>query len=228
MITSWLGDSFWNLRYPGDNDKTLHQLTTCSQYRCSCSIIHLWLNDCQSPEFGWAVFLDYFIYIVSCGRPSQLRRFIKHILLRTKPRIRLVSATGPGNPPAVRVWTLKTGRVGSRTVQTPDLQTRGGRNPYPYPSTRRIRRVGLHPWVPICGCAFHFSHLWSHSDMLLLIVKFSHWFITVHFRRISRRDVQNKNTHTHNHILKICVDKASTIFGLASSVIWVVCDHKHP
>jgi hypothetical protein len=34
----------------------------------------------------------------------------------------LVLATGPGNPPAVRVRTGKTVRFGSRTVQKPDPQ----------------------------------------------------------------------------------------------------------
>jgi len=53
----------------------------------------------------------------------------------------LVLATGPGNPPAFRVWTAKTGRFGSRTVQKPDPLTLGGPNPDLYPSTRGFRRV---------------------------------------------------------------------------------------
>ena len=83
----------------------------------------------------------------------------------------LVLATGPGNPPAVRVWTAKTGRFGSRPVQETDPLTLGGPNPDPYPSTRGFRRVWLDPSVPISGSAFRVSHLWLHSDMLLLIVK---------------------------------------------------------
>jgi len=83
----------------------------------------------------------------------------------------LVLATGPGNPPAVRVLTAKTGRFGSRPVQKPDPLTLGGPNPVPYPSTRGFRRVWLDLSVPISGSAFRVSHLWSHSDMLLLIVK---------------------------------------------------------
>jgi len=86
-------------------------------------------------------------------------------------RYSLVLATGPGNPPAVRVWTANTGRFGSRTVQQPDRLTLGGPNPDPYPSTRGFRRVWLDPSVPMSGSAFRVSHLWSHSDMLLLIVK---------------------------------------------------------
>ena len=83
----------------------------------------------------------------------------------------LVLATGPGNPPAVRVWTAKTGRFSSRPGQKPDPLTLGGPNPDPYPSTRVFRRVWLDPSVPISCSAFRVSHIWSHSDMLLLIVK---------------------------------------------------------
>jgi len=101
----------------------------------------------------------------------------------------LVLATGPGNLPAVRVWTAKTDWFGSRTVQKPDTQTLGGPNPDPYPSTRRFRRFWLDPSVPISGSAFRVSQRWSHSDMLLIIVKYWHWYVTVHFRCIRRLDV---------------------------------------
>jgi len=84
----------------------------------------------------------------------------------------IVLATGPGDPPAVRVWTAKTGRFGSRTGQKPDPQTLGGPNPDLYPSTLGFRQVWLDPSVPISGSAFRVSHLWSHSDMRLLIVKY--------------------------------------------------------
>ena len=83
----------------------------------------------------------------------------------------VVLATCPGNLPAVRVWTAKTGRFGSRPVQKPDLLTLGRPNPDRYPSTRRFRWVWRDLSVPISGSAFRVSHLWWHSDMLLLIVK---------------------------------------------------------
>jgi hypothetical protein len=140
----------------------------------------------------------------------------------------IVLATGPGNPPAVRVWTAKTGWFRSRTGLKPDPQTLGGPNPDPYPSTRGFHRVWLDRSVPISGSAFRVSHLWSHSDMRLLIVKYWPWYGTVRFRRISRLDVENRNTQAPNYILKMSVNRASTIFGLASSVLWVVRDHKHP
>jgi len=122
----------------------------------------------------------------------------------------VVLAMGPGNPPAVRVWTAKTGRFSSTTVQNPDPLTHGGPNPDPYQSIRGFCWVWLDPWVPISGSGFRVSYLWAHSDMLLLIVKYWHWYVPVHFRRISRLDVQNKHTHAPNHILKRSVNRAST------------------
>jgi len=134
-------------------------------------------------------------------------------------------ATGLGNRPAVRVWTARTGRFGSRPIQKPDPLTLGRPNLDPYPSTRGFRRVWLDPSVPISGSAFRVSHLWSHSDILLSTVKCWHWYVTVHFRLISRLDIPNKHTHTPNHIMKMSVNRssterqqsvnrASTIFGL--------------
>ena len=66
----------------------------------------------------------------------------------------VVLATGPGNLPVVRVWTGKTVRFGSRTVQTPDPPLLGGPNPALYPSTHRLCRVWLDPSGPISGSAF--------------------------------------------------------------------------
>jgi hypothetical protein len=68
--------------------------------------------------------------------------------------LEVVLATGPGNPPAVRVRTGKTVRFGSRTVQKPDPQRLGGPNPDPYLSTRGFCRVWLDPSVPISGSVF--------------------------------------------------------------------------
>jgi hypothetical protein len=65
-----------------------------------------------------------------------------------------VLATGPGNPPAVRVCTGKTVRFGSRPVQKPDPELLGGPNLYPYPSTRGFCRVWLDPSVPVSGSPF--------------------------------------------------------------------------
>jgi len=55
----------------------------------------------------------------------------------------LVLATDPGNPPAVRGWTAKTGRFGSRPVPKPNLLTLRRPNPDPYPSTSGFRRPQL-------------------------------------------------------------------------------------
>jgi len=65
--------------------------------------------------------------------------------------IRLVLATGPGNPPAVRVWTTKIVQFGSKPVQKPDPLHLGGPNPDLYPSTRGFCRVWLDLSVSISG-----------------------------------------------------------------------------
>jgi len=62
-----------------------------------------------------------------------------------------VLATGPGNPPAVRVRIANTVRFGSKPVQKPDPLHLGGPNPDLYPSTRGFCRVWLDLSVPIPG-----------------------------------------------------------------------------
>jgi hypothetical protein len=84
----------------------------------------------------------------------------------------LVLATGPGNPPAAWVCTAKTCWFGSRPVLNRDLQTLGRPIPDTYPSTCGFCPVCLDPSVTISGSAFRVSHLWSHSNMLLLIIKY--------------------------------------------------------
>ena len=66
----------------------------------------------------------------------------------------IVLATGPGNPPAVRVLAGKTVRFGSRTVQKPDPQCLGRPNPDLNPSTWGFCRVWLDGSVPISGSVF--------------------------------------------------------------------------
>jgi hypothetical protein len=131
------------------------------------------------------------------------------VLWRPYPNLYcLVLATGSGNPLAVRVCTAKMGRFGSKSVQNPNPLTVGGPNLHLYPSTSGFRRVSLDPAFPNSGSAFRGSHLWSHSDLVPLIVKYWHWYFTVHFQCISFLDVQNKHTHTPNHILKMSANKA--------------------
>jgi len=92
---------------------------------------------------------------------------------------------GPSNPPAVRVWTTNMGQFDSRPIQTPNPLNLGGPIPDPYLWTRGSLWDWLDLSVPITGSAFRVSHLWSHSDMLLLIVQYWHWYVTVYFRRIA-------------------------------------------
>jgi hypothetical protein len=91
---------------------------------------------------------------------------------------------GPGNPPAVRVWTGKIVWFGSRTVQKPDLLLLGEPNPDPYLLTRGFCRGWLDPSVPISGSAFWVFYLWSYTDILLLIAKDRCLYIFVIFELI--------------------------------------------
>ena len=57
-------------------------------------------------------------------------RFMLDMLLQNQAQW-IVLPTGPGNPPAVRVWTAKMGHFGSRPVQKPDPLTLCGSKPDP-------------------------------------------------------------------------------------------------
>ena len=123
---------------------------------------------------GWEDAADYFCEQDKKYGTTKLRvaAIVQPQTNNDAPAPPLVLATGPANLPAVRVWTPKTGWVGSKTIQRLDPQTLGGPNPDPYTSTRGFRRVWRDPSVPISGSAFRVSHLWSHLDMRLLIVKY--------------------------------------------------------
>jgi len=133
---------------------------------------------------------------------------------------------GPGDPPVVRVWTAHMGRFRTRPVQKPDPLTLGEPNPNPSVFTHRLSLDSLDPSVPISGCLFRVSHWWSHSDMLLLIAKYWHWYVTVHFRCIGSLNDQHESTHVPYRILKLCVNRASTIVGHVSWVLWR-CDRSN-
>jgi len=145
-----------------------------------------------------------------------------------QPYQTLVLATGRGNLPVAQIWTAKTGPFGSRQVQKPDALTVGRPNPDLDVSTHGFRQDCIDTSIAISGSAICISHLWTHLEMLLLIVKYWHWYITVHFQPISRPDVHNQLTHMSNQILTISVNRVSLIFGLASFVIWVVLNQNHP
>ena len=61
----------------------------------------------------------------------------------------ILLATGPVNPPAVRVWTGKTVWCRSRPVQKHDPEHFGGRTPRLYSSTRGFCRVWVGLSVPV-------------------------------------------------------------------------------
>jgi len=93
----------------------------------------------------------------------------------------LVLATGPGNPPAVQVWTRKTVWFGSRTVKKPTLcivavQTR--------PCTcQPAGFAGFGKTCRVQSLVLHFGlfYLWWCSDIVLLLVKYQRCYIDVIF-----------------------------------------------
>ena len=100
----------------------------------------------------------------------DFRRFLHWILLSsrivdnaTDDPFPLLSATGPGNLPAVRVRTGTTVLFGSKPIQQPDPLHLG--RPYPdlYPSIRGFCLVWPDPSVPISG---------SGIRVFLLIIAF--------------------------------------------------------
>jgi len=94
----------------------------------------------------------------------------------------VVLAKRPGNQPAVWVWTGKTVRFSSRTVQKPDPLLLGRPNLAPYPSTHRFRWVWLDPSCPISGSAFQvvlfmvpFKYPNDNSKILTMVCCCSFW-----------------------------------------------------
>jgi len=69
-------------------------------------------------------------------------------------QICIVLATGPGNQPAVGVWTGQTVLFASRNAQKRDLLVVGGPNPAPYPSTIAFCWVWLDTSGPTTGFPF--------------------------------------------------------------------------
>jgi hypothetical protein len=92
------------------------------------------------------------------------------------PDAELVQTTGQDNPPAVGVWTGKTVRYGSRTVQNVDPLLLGGSNRHPYWATHRFCRLWLNPSVPIASSGYQvvlfivaFRYHTANSKMLTFV-----------------------------------------------------------
>ena len=113
---------------------------------------------------------------------------------------------GPGNPPAVWVWTRKTVQFGSKPVQKPDPLLLGGPSPDPYPLTRGFCLVWLDPSFPISASAFRVFLLLSYSDILLLIVKDRCLYISVIFELVGTLWNANNMRYAPYLILKMSVN----------------------
>jgi len=132
----------------------------------------------------------------------------------------IVLSTSPGNLPAVRVWSSRMSRFGSRPVQKPDPMPLGGSTPDPYLSTCTFYRVWIHPSVPISGSAFRVSHVRSPLHMLLEFIQYRYWYFRVCFWPTGCLNDQNEERHVPYDVLKMSANGVSTIVGHVSWVIW--------
>ena len=98
----------------------------------------------QAPIRFWREAVNTAVYLDKRSPNEGLKRNVHDVVL----------ATGPGNLPAVRVWTGKMVRFGSRPIQKPNPQLLDGAHPDPYPSTWGFCRVWLDPSVPVSGSGF--------------------------------------------------------------------------
>ena len=124
-------------------------------------------------------------------------------------------------------FNRQTGLVRFQTHPKPDPQLLGGPNTDPYPSTLGFCRVWLDPLVPKSASGVQVFHLWLHSDILLLIAKSWRWYVIVLFGCIGCLYNQNQERYAPCPILKMRVNGTSTMFGLASCVIWVAIGCRH-
>jgi len=92
--------------------------------------------------------------LMGSHQASNSTKQIENSFLNLVCPFQVVLATGPGNPPAVYVWTGTTVRLGSRTDQQHEPLFPGGPNAALYPSICGFRRVWLDPSGPISGYAF--------------------------------------------------------------------------
>jgi len=91
--------------------------------------------------------------------------------------LHIVIATGPGDSPAVLVWTRQMVQFSFRTVQKPDLQLLGRPNLYLYQLTRGFCRIRLDPSVPISGSYFRdflFMVTFRYSTVMCKILTLVH------------------------------------------------------
>jgi hypothetical protein len=103
---------------------------------------------------------------------------------------------GPGNPPALRIWTGKMVGFGSRTVQKLDPEHLRGPNLYLYLITRGICQVSLDPSVPVSGSPFQVPlsmvavrYVTVMCKILTLVHHALYWFHWQPFILKTRRDM---------------------------------------
>jgi len=181
-----------------------------------------------SPPLAWHLWIVHItkdvIVMSSLGVSGSIpcaQDYINEQLLQ------VVLATGLGNLTDIRIQTARMGQFGSRPIQNPVPQLLGRPSLDPHLLTRGFCWLRLDPSVPISDSGQWVFYLWSHSGILLLIAKYWGWYVIVYFGRISCLNNQKQERYTACPILKMRVNGASTISGLASWVIWVAIGCRH-
>jgi len=123
----------------------------------------------------------------------------------------LALATGPGNTPAVWVWTSRMVQFDSRTIQKPDPLLHGGQNPAPYPSPRRFCQAWLDRSSPITRSAFRvflfrvaFSYHTVNCKILTMVLHchFNMYWQPLYSKQVERRSLphpENERQWTINN-----------------------------
>jgi len=123
--------------------------------------------------------------------------------------LNLVLATGPGNPPALRVGTGKTVCFGSRTVQKPDPLLVGFPNPSLYPSTRGFRLVLLNQSGPISSYAFWvflfmvaFRYPTVNCNILTMVLHFHFpmYWLPLYIKQVERRSLPHPENERQSSV----------------------------
>jgi len=179
-------------------------------------ILHLFLQWWSSRVLSFWQFIELFHWFLEYSKLFNPLRNWEYISFHnfhnksTTPRVNinqisisrcidyfmLVLLSDSGNRPAVRVWTLTTVLFSWWVVKKPNPVPSGGPNQDRYQSNVWYSRVLLDTFVSNSGSAFRIFSSLSNLDIVLLIVKYCIWCVTVLFWCIGHRYNRFKQRHT--------------------------------
>lgn len=106
------GEGEWEKSRNSGSTPCVTKLTKVRQYPKARRLAMQFVDWTPSRYHSWS--LQHYVFLTKHGDLSTVPLKLDNILLYL--HIRLVIPTGPANSPAVRVWTPKMVRFGSRTV----------------------------------------------------------------------------------------------------------------